>query len=81
MLIENELCISKTTNIHCATNEGVVAAKGTWLFPAILVTEHLFVYSSEKISSPALESDSNFTFLLPLSSAMSKGIISNKEQR
>lgn len=58
-----------------------VAAKGIWLFPGTLVAEHLFVYSSEKISSPALERDSNFTLLLPLSSAMSKGIISNKEQR
>lgn len=64
MVVENELCTSKTTNIHCATNEDAVAAKGTWLFPAILVTEHLFVYSSEKISSPALETQISLSYSL-----------------
>lgn len=81
MLIQNETCIFKTTNIHCATNEDTATAKGTPMFPAILVTGHLFICNSEELYLSALESNSNFTPLLPLSSATSKGIIRKEEQR
>lgn len=40
---------SQTTHIHCAMNEDSAAAKGIPMFPAISVTERLFIYSSEEL--------------------------------